>query len=115
MPLAPEEMEELNVAFPGVVQAAEGGVDYIFVPDLHLPAGTKPEKVDALLCPSAQKHGYPSRLFFAERLQSTKTLNWNPPNGVRILERIWHAYSWKINQTGLRLIQLAAIHLKALQ
>lgn len=110
-----EEIEELRVAFPGVAEASEGGVGYVFIPDLRLPAGTRPEQVDALLCPQADRHGYPSRLFFAERLESNKSLNWNPPNGIRILERNWHAFSWRLNHTGLRLVQLVALHLKPLQ
>ena len=115
MSFAPQEIDELRIAFPGVVQAEEGRVIYFLIPDLGLPAGTKPERVEALLCPDARNHGYSSRLFFSERLTSSKPLNWNPANGIRILERNWHAYSWRINATGLRLLQLVALHLKALQ
>jgi len=115
MSCPPEEIEELRLAFPGVAEASEGGVVYIFIPDLRLPDGSHPGKVDALLCPDAERHGYPSRLFFAERLESNKNLNWNPPNGIRILERNWHAFSWRLNLRGLRLVQLVALHLKPLQ
>lgn len=115
MSFAPEEIEELKRVVPGAVQTAEGGVEYVFLPDLHLPVGTQPEKVDALLCPKADKHGYPSRLFFAEKLRTPKTVNWYPPNGVRILERVWYAYSWKIDEKNLRLIQVLAMQLKPLQ
>lgn len=115
MPFPLVEIEELKLAFPGVAEASEGGVVYFFIPDLRLPDGTRPDKVDALLCPCAEKHGYPSRLFFSQRLESSKSLNWNPPNGIRILERIWHAFSWRLNVQGLRLVQLVALHLKPLQ
>jgi hypothetical protein len=115
MSCAPAEIEELRLVFPGVAEALEGGVGYVLIPDLRLPAGTRPERVHALLCPRAECHGYPSRLFFSERLESNKSLNWNPANGIRILERNWHAFSWRLNQTGLRLVQLVALHLKPLQ
>jgi hypothetical protein len=114
MAYSPEEIEELRLAFPGVAELSEGGVGYYFIPNLRLPDGTRPEKVDALLCPHPA-HGYPSRLFFAQRLECGKNLNWYPANGTRILERVWYAISWRLNSPGLRLVQLVALHLKPLR
>jgi hypothetical protein len=109
-----DQVEELKAAFSAVLAAQEGGITYFLIPNLALPSGSDPSVVDALLCPTADRHGYPSRLFFAQQIRSPKALNWNT-NGVRILERNWYAYSWKINQQGLRLMQILALHLKALQ
>jgi hypothetical protein len=109
-----EQIEELKAAFPTVFSAEEGGTVYFLIPEFQLPPGSSPIAVDVLLCPTADRHGYPSRLFFAQQVQSPKPLNWNT-NGVRILERNWYAYSWKVTQQGLRLIQILALHLKALQ
>jgi hypothetical protein len=109
-----DQVEELKAAFPAVFSAEEGGITYFLIQNLPLPNGTEPVATDALLCPTADRHGYPSRLFFAQQVKSQKPLNWNT-NGVRILERNWYAYSWKINQQGLRLMQILALHLKALQ
>lgn len=109
-----DQIEELKTAFPSVQSAEEGGTVYFLIPQLSLPSGASPSEVDVLLCPTADRHGYQSRLFFAQQVQSPKPLNWNT-NGVRILERNWFAYSWKINQQGLRLMQILALHLRALQ
>jgi hypothetical protein len=109
-----DQIEELKSAYPAVFSAEEAGIVYFLIPNLPLPGGTSPVAVDVLLCPTADRHGYPSRLFFAQQVQSPKPLNWNT-NGVRILERSWYAYSWKINMQGLRLMQILALHLKALQ
>ena len=109
-----DQIEELKAAFPAVFSADEGGITYFLIPNLRLPDGTLPPIIDVLLCPTADRHGYPSRLFFAQQVKSRGSLNWNT-NGVRILERNWYAYSWKINQQGLRLMQLLALHLKPLQ
>jgi hypothetical protein len=109
-----DQIAELTSAFPEVRYAHEGGITYFLIPALPLPNGVSPSPVDVLLCPTADGHGYPSRLFFATQVQSEKPLNWNT-NGIRILERSWYAYSWKIHQQGLRLMQILALHLKAFQ
>jgi hypothetical protein len=79
-----------------------------------MPEGVSPPECDILFCPTADGHGYPSRVFFAQQVTGKRPLNWNT-NGIRILERSWFAYSWKLNQQqGLRLMQILALHLKAL-
>lgn len=107
-----EQVAELNMLCCGVQQCEEAGFTYLLLPGLALPEGCRPPAIDALLCPTA-RDGYPSRLFFAERVQSAKQLNWNA-NAVRIVERNWDAFSWKVNP-NLRLAQMVAAHLRALQ
>jgi hypothetical protein len=114
MHFPPDQIEELKAAFPAVFAAEEGGTVYFLIPGFGLPAGIFPPAVDVLLCPTADRHGYPSRLFFSQQVQTPRPLNWNT-NGVRILERLWYAYSWKINQSGVRLLQILALHLRAIQ
>src|SRR6266498_1129443 len=109
MQFPPDEIEELKAAFPSAMSAEEGGILYFLIPEFLLPSGNLPPVVDVLLCPTADRHGYPSRLFFAQQVHSSKPLNWNT-NNVRILERNWYAYSWKITEQGLRLIQVLALH-----
>jgi len=107
-----DEITELKAITPNIQLYQEAGVPYLLIPELVLPTGCHPERTDALLCP-APRDGYPSRLFFSERINSLRPCNWNA-NGVRIIERNWHAFSWKVNGT-LRLAQLLAAHLRALQ
>jgi hypothetical protein len=109
-----DQVEELKSAFPTVLGAEEGGIKYFLIPNCELPPGNSPSVVDVLLCPIADRHGYPSRLFFSQPVKSPKPQNWNA-NGIRILERLWYAYSWKTTQSGLRLMQIFALHMKALQ
>ena len=106
------EIAELKDLFGEIQQCAEGGVTYFLLPKLRLPDGCTPAQADALFCPTAH-HGYTSRLFFADRINSPKGLNWNA--NPRILERNWHAFSWEIKQGNLRLAQVVAIILSALR
>jgi hypothetical protein len=86
--------------------------NYVLLPQLRLPDGCTPAVVDALLCLSA-RDGYPTRLFYAQQIMSSKALNWNAQN-VPILQRNWFAYSWNYVASG-RPIEVLAQHLKALQ
>jgi hypothetical protein len=111
-----DEVAELFELSPGAKQFHEGGFTYFFLPGLHLPAGCEPGQVDALLCPM-QRDGYVSRLYFSAQVrpagvENRSALNWN--GSVRILERNWHAHSWR-TPLGLRIAQMLAIHLKALR
>lgn len=112
MEFPPDQIEELKALAGDASRSEEGGFVYFLLPSLQLPPGCSPEKVDALLCPML-RNGYPSRLFFAERITSRGQRNWNA-NGVRILERNWHAFSWTV-PGGLRLAQLVGAHLKGLR
>lgn len=105
MTLPDDQVRELARLFPGVQQANEGGVTFFLIPKLSLPAGCTPERVDALLCPTA-RDGYPSRLFLAEQVTSR---SWST---ARILERNWHMVSWRIRE-GPRLAQMVMAHLDA--
>lgn len=107
----PDQIEELKKLFPGVMYAEEGGYHYYLVPNVKLPEKCTPQQVDVLLCPDS-RDGYRSRLFFASRINSGKTLNWNAL-GVRILERTWYAFSWQLPD-GLRLAQMLTCHIRGL-
>lgn len=103
------ELEELRAAFPGVACAAEGGRAYFLLPNVTLPAGCVPTSLDALLCPT-ERDGYQTRLFFSGRITHPPRANWNTFN---ILDRAWHAISWQNVSASLRLVQIAAGHLRA--
>ena len=107
-----DQVAELKLLCPNIQHCDEAGRIYLLLPRLSLPEGCSPSTSDALLCPT-ERDGYPSRLFFAERIKSRTELNWNA-SGVRILERNWQAYSWKVNP-GMRLAQMVAAHLRALR
>src|SRR5260370_39636641 len=112
MAFTENELAELKLLCQEVGQLEEGGCTYLLLTGLKLPQSCSPSRIDALLCP-AGRDGYTSRLFFAERVQSPSHLNWNA-NAVRIGERNWNAYSWNV-APGLRLAQMVAAHIKALQ
>lgn len=105
-----DPFDELLQLSPELQQAVEAGVTYYLLPNLAMPPGATPARVDALLCPTA-RDGYESRLYLAERVSGGKhTLNWN--GQIRVLERNWYAVSWR-TPAGLRPAQMVAIHLEA--
>ena len=108
---ATDELTELKSYCSRVASACEGGCTYLLLEKLALPEGCTPLVVDALLCP-APRDGYQSRLFFSDLINSGRSLNWNA-NGVRILDRNWHAFSWKVERPGLRLSEILIRHLEA--
>ncbi len=117
MALVDNQFGELLEICSGATQHQEGGRSYVLLPGLRLPEGCEPFEVGALLCPEPHD-GYSSRLYFAVQVrpagkENTTALNWNA-NSVRILEKNWHAHSWR-TPAGLRLAQMLTIHLKALR
>ncbi len=107
-----DQVQELLRLFPGAHQAVEGGVTYILLPDLELPLGCAPSRVDVLLCPTARDN-YASRLYYAQQISCGPPQNWHV-QGVRILERNWFAFSWRTRE-GLRLTQMVLAHLDGLR
>jgi hypothetical protein len=111
-----DQVAELFELSSGLKEFEEGGFKYFFLPGLSLPAGCDPQQTDALLCP-IPRDGYSSRLYFAAQVrpaavENKTALNWN--GSVRILEKNWHAHSWR-TPPDLRLAQMVAVHLKALR
>ena len=102
---------KLKKIYPNVQKAEEAGITYFLLPDLYLPEGCIPEKVDALFCPMP-RDGYKSRLFFAEKITGCPNRNWN--GQARILDRTWYAISWNVNPDQ-RLIQLIRSHIDPLK
>ena len=107
-----EHLEELRSLCPSAKPCAEGGTDYLLLPGLRLPEGCSPGAVDCLLS-LGSRDGYENRLFFAQPVTSPRRRNWNSKN-VRILERNWFAFSWRV-PSGLRPIETLIAHLEALR
>lgn len=112
MAFTTDQVQELKLLAPGLSRCEEGGYTYFLLPSFPLPTGCRPERTDLLLCP-VPRDGYTSRLYYADRVVCHTSLNWN--GAVRVLERNWHAFSWRINQHDLRLAQMVVTHLRALQ
>jgi hypothetical protein len=106
-----DQVAEVKRFYPDVLAAKDGGITYLVLRDAPLPAGCNPPRMDLLLCPS-ERDGYTSRLYFAERVTCNNNLNWN--GMVRVIERNWHAFSWRVDP-GLRLLQMLLAHLGALR
>ncbi len=107
-----DQIDELRHHCDRISLGEEGGTSYIQLEGLLLPEGCVPQKCDALLLPT-EKDSYPSRLFLSVRPTSQVERNWNVSD-ARILERNWHAFSWKVTRGNLRLERLLVGHLKAL-
>jgi hypothetical protein len=106
------QVDELRSLCPGAKQFSEGGVDYVLLPALSLPPGCDPGVTDCLLS-LGSRDGYGSRLFFAQVVSAPQPRNWNSKN-IRILERNWFAYSWRV-PGGLRPMETLIAHLQALR
>ena len=106
-----DQIAELRRVCPDLKRATETDCPFFFLPGLTLRDGCSPSSVDALLCP-VLRDGYAFRLFFAEKVTTPKTLNWNF-NGDRILERNWYAFSWTVDG-NLRLAQMVSMLLSVM-
>ena len=98
-----DQLEELRPYCAGISECEEGGITYILLEGLVLPAGCSPSPCDALLCPAA-RDGYAARLFFEHQITTQYARNWN--GHARILERNWVAYSWNVHNPNVRLVEL---------
>ncbi len=104
-----EQIDELKRYCGKLSALSEGGIAYLLLGELRLPAGCTPSVCDALLCP-VPKDNYPSRLYFSERIKGRCTRNWNVSN-ARIGERNWVAFSWRVDLAEPTLSQLLVAHL----
>lgn len=106
--ISEEALAELRAICLDAKEMTEGGLTYILLPNLKLPAGCNPPQVDGLLCLQA-RDGYPTRLFLSQPVAG-KVSNWATH---RILDRTWHTWSWNNVSSGLRPAQILAEHLRA--
>lgn len=89
-----DEVDELKRCYADLASAQEGGAEFIRIPQLQLPPGSKPAVVEALFCPYGRGDGYASRLFLSEKIEHNgRGKNWNA-DGVIILGKQWWAVSW---------------------
>ena len=113
-----DQIDELKSSFPNVKLGVEGNMSYFLITGVDLPTHCNPKIVDVLLCPY-ETDGYPSRLYYSERIQRAPHPQKQPTNwqdARRILEKNWHVLSWKIpNGMSLRLLQMVLAHLDAFQ
>lgn len=108
----PNQVQELKAYCEKLKSVHEGSETLFLMEGTRLPTGCSPAKCDTLLCPSG-RDGYSSRLFFSEQVSGPYQRNWNATN-VRLVERNWFAYSWKIVASGLTLAELVNEHMSAL-
>jgi hypothetical protein len=105
-----EQLLDLKRFYPDVRVFPEGGTNFIFFPNMKLPSGCQPEKVDALLCP-VLRDGYNTRLFYAQLIEGIPQKNWN--GNLRICDKNWVSYSWK-SKDGMELLEMVRYHLSTL-
>lgn len=108
---AEQQLAELQVVCPGARILEEGGVTYIHLPILKLPASCNPREVEGLLRPGPGPDGYTSRLFLSANFKH-KGQNWTVHH---ILDKAWYTFSFNNVPSDFRLIEILANHLKVLQ
>ena len=104
------QLEELKRFYPDAKLIPEGGINFIYIPELILPLGCTPDKIEALLCPIL-RDGYPTRLFYSQKIAGIPAKNWN--GNIRICDRSWVSYSWK-SRDGMELLEMVRYHLSTL-
>lgn len=109
MDLNEEWKSEFVSVFPNATFLQEGGYKYIYVPELALPEGCKPEKSAILLC-ICPKDGYDSRLYFPLPVVGPIGRNWN--SNIYLLDSNWHSISWR-TQAGLSYLEMLMVNLRA--
>ncbi|MBZ5686469.1 MAG: hypothetical protein LAP86_15680 [Acidobacteriia bacterium] len=110
MEYAKEQIEALKGYCSKVRALAEGNDTYLHLEKLRLPEGCEPRECDALLRPFPGADGYPSQLYFSVQVSSSYTRNWNVSN-VRICEKNWFAFSWRVTPSSPTLGQILVGHL----
>lgn len=111
MQYSEEQLGELKTLLgPEVREFEESGYVYVYIPGLKMPPGCSPERTDVLLCPQPHS-GYSSRLFFKERIQTPKPVNWN--GQVFVLGHQWHAFSYN-NVGSMPLLDMVINHLRGM-
>lgn len=111
MGFSQKEVDDLKKVAPELKKIQEGGHTFFYIEKLMLPDGCNPNVVEALLCPNNHS-GYPNRLFFSAKVSSPQTRNWN--GQLRVIGRNWYGISWR-TKTGLTLLEMLSIHLKAFE
>lgn len=106
-----DQVRELQRFYPGTKVIPEGGINFLFLPEIELPSGCLPEMTDALLCPEP-RDGYHTRLFYSKKIEGIPQKNWN--GVLRVCDKNWYSYSWK-SQGGMNLIQMVRYHLSTLK
>lgn len=107
MSLASDGLEDVRVLCSAVSVHEEGDLHYLLLPSLVLPDGSC---ADGLLCLSG-RDGYSTRLFLSRQV-SGKGNNWSLH---RILDKIWHTWSWNGVPADLPPIEILMSHLDALR
>lgn len=103
-------LEPLFAICANPAEMAEGGVSYIYLPELKILAAGTERVLDALLRPGPH-NGYTSRLFLSIQVPE-RGANWTQ---WQIFGRTWHTWSWQNVPAELPLIQMVLEHLRALR
>jgi hypothetical protein len=105
----PVSFAEIKAVYPGAAEMNEGGITFIFLPNLILPPRCVPRSVDGLLSLS-QHGGYTTRLFLSQPVHGAGN-NWTVHS---IFGKTWHTWSWNNVPSGLRPVEILAEHLRGL-
>ena len=106
-----DQLAELRSVYPEAAPMDEGGIAYVHLPRLLLPAQCSPRQVEGLLRPGPGPDGYTTRLYLSSPFP-TRGQNWTVH---QILAKTWHTFSFNNVPADLRLIEILANHLKVLQ
>lgn len=105
-----QQLEKIQTLHREASLLQEGDTTFIFLPGFSFHAAGQSVTMDLLLSPSAHT-GYPTRLFFQNKIEGRGT-NWNQ---FCIGGRQWWAHSWNNVPESLPWIKILYAHLEALK
>ncbi len=106
-----DQLSALQIVCPGAVMMQEGGVTYVYLPRVRLPASCGSRMVEGLLRPGPGPDGYTTRLYLSEACPN-RGQNWTTH---QILAKTWHTYSFNNVPADIPLIEIFSNHFTVLR
>lgn len=105
------QLQKIQTIHPDAARLSEGGIPIVFLPNFTFQAKEGIMAMDLLLYPSSHS-GYPTRLFFEQRLQGKEACRWSEHY---VAGRNWWAHSWDGVAASLPWLKILFAHLEAVK
>ncbi|ABE35818.1 hypothetical protein DR64_5468 [Paraburkholderia xenovorans LB400] len=117
MSLEAARMAALQAVYPDARLMADGTKEFVILPALHIQVGEREYVLDALLLPSSEPGGYPTRLYLTQQIAERQTIGGKAGNWTceSIAGKAWYTWSWTGVPSSLPLMDMLLAHLRALR
>ena len=108
-----DKLEGLKSLYPAVELWEEGGLPFVFFPELTVESAGKKTVMKALLQCHRSSEGYLTRLYLERQVETGTAKNWQVPRMA--CGQNWATWSWNGIPDTLPWSEILANHLKGLQ